>query len=66
MRDAMLRALAGLEAGDVEPRVAVAMASVARALVALQEAGDIERRLLALEEEARLERVANERGPVPS
>src|SRR5947208_809176 len=49
VRDAMLRALGKLEGGDLDPRTATAMAAVARALVALHEAGAMERQLAALE-----------------
>ena len=66
VRDTLLRVLAGLEAGEVDPRVGGAMASVARAICHLQEVGDLERRLGQLEEELRLEREANERWPIPS
>ena len=46
---ALLRALQGLEDGTLRPQTAQAMASVARALVALQEAGALERATAALE-----------------
>jgi hypothetical protein len=46
---ALLRALSGLETGALEPRTAQAMAAVARALVAVQEAGALERATAALE-----------------
>lgn len=49
------RALAGLEDGTLEPSRAGAMASVARALIALHEPSELERRLTDLE------RVAEER-----
>ena len=46
---ALLRVLSGLENGTIEPRTATAMAAVARALVAVQEAGALERATAALE-----------------
>ena len=49
VRDKLLGALSKLETGELEPRTAQAMASVARALVALQEAGALERATAALE-----------------
>ena len=49
VRDTLLGALSKLEAGALEPRTATAMAALARALVAVQEAGALERRLDALE-----------------
>ena len=45
VRDALLRTLSGLESGEVEPRVAGAMAAVARAVCHVQEVGNLERRL---------------------
>ena len=65
VRDALLRALVGLEEGHVDPRRASAMAAVARAVCHVQEVGDLERRLAALEEEARQEQEANDRWPIP-
>jgi hypothetical protein len=49
VRDALLRTLSGLEGGEVRPQTATAMAAVARALVAVQEAGALERATAALE-----------------
>ena len=49
VRDALLRTLSGLEGGEVRPQTATAMAAVARAIVALQEAGALERATAALE-----------------
>jgi hypothetical protein len=43
-------ALKDVLAGDLDPRAASAAANVARALVALQQAGEMEARLRALEE----------------
>ena len=50
VRDKLLSALSKLETGELEPRTAQAMASVARALVAVQEAGALERATTALEQ----------------
>jgi len=44
------RAMRKVEAGTMEPGVATAMATLARALVATVEAGDVEERLAELEE----------------
>ena len=49
VRDTLLAALGKLEAGALEPRTAQAMASIARALVAVQEAGALARATVALE-----------------
>ncbi len=49
VRDALLGALQKLETGELRPQTAQAMASLARALVALHEAGQFERQLAALE-----------------
>jgi hypothetical protein len=49
VRDALLRTLSGLEGGAVRPQTATAMAAVARALVAVQEARALERATAALE-----------------
>ena len=51
---ALCRALAALEAGDLEPQRATAMAALGRAIVTVTEAGTLEERLAALE--ARTER----------
>ncbi len=64
VRDALLRALSGLEAGEVEPRVAGAMAAVARAVCHVQEVGDLERRLTEMEVELKREQEAREQWPV--
>jgi hypothetical protein len=50
------RALRKVEAGTMEPGVATAMATLARALVATQEAGVVEERLAALEERLGVQR----------
>ena len=49
VRDTLLGTLSKLETGELEPRAAQAKASLARALVALHEAGQFERQLAALE-----------------
>jgi hypothetical protein len=49
VQDALLRALSAVEAGDMEPPKAQALSSLARAVVAVNQAGDIERRITALE-----------------
>ena len=64
VRDALLRTLSGLENGEVEPRVAGAMAAVARAVCHVQEVGDLERRLAEMEAELRREQEAREQWPV--
>ncbi len=46
---ALCRALAALEAGDLEPPRATAMAALGRAIVTVTEAGTLEARLVALE-----------------
>lgn len=46
------RALKKVENGTMEPGVATAMATIARALVATQEAGLVQERIAALEERA--------------
>lgn len=43
------RTLTKLETGDIQPNVATAMAGVAKALVAIRDAGEIEERLTELE-----------------
>ncbi len=48
---ALYRALAGLESGSVEPTTANAMSNIARALAALHEPAEIEKRLTAIETE---------------
>ena len=63
VRDALLRALAGLEEGTVDPRRASAMAAVARAVCHVQEVGDLERRLATIEEELKREEEAQARWP---
>ncbi len=49
---ALCRALAALEAGDLEPQRATAMAALGRAIVTVTEAGTLEERLAALEARA--------------
>ena len=49
VRDRLLGALGKLENGELEPRTATAMAAIARAVVAVQEAGALERATAALE-----------------
>jgi len=46
---ALCRALAALEAGDLEPQRATAMAALGRAIVTVTEAGTLDERLAALE-----------------
>ena len=65
VRDALLRALVGLEEGHVDSRRATAMAAVARAVVAVQEVGERERRLAEVEEEQKREQEAREQWPMP-
>ena len=52
--DALYRVLQGVEDGTVEPARANAVATVARAIVAVQEVGELERRLGELESRAGL------------
>lgn len=52
--DALYRVLHGVEEGTVEPARANAVATVARAICAVQEVGDFERRLGELESRAGL------------
>ncbi len=49
---ALFRALAAVEAGELEPAKAQAMSALARAVVAVHGAGELEERLRALEAEA--------------
>jgi len=44
------RTLTKLETGEMQPGVATAMASVAKALVSIRDAGDLEERLSELEQ----------------
>ena len=53
---ALCRALAALEAGDLEPPRATAMAALGRAIVTVTEAGTLEERLAALEAAADMRR----------
>lgn len=52
---ALCRALAKVEAGELEPGVATSMATLARAVVAVQHAGEFESRLARLEGQAGIE-----------
>ncbi len=49
VQDALYRALAAVEGGELEPPRANAMSALARAIVAVQQVGDIEQRIAALE-----------------
>ena len=49
VRDGLLRALAAVEAGDLEPGRANAIAGLSRAVVAVHQAADLEARIAALE-----------------
>lgn len=49
---ALCRALRKVETGELEPNVANSMATLAKAVVAVQQAGDLEERLTALEAQA--------------
>lgn len=53
--DTLYRTLAGLEAGDVEPAKATAIATVSRAIVTVYEAGLIETKVRELEERLNLQ-----------
>ncbi len=55
VRDALLRALSAVEAGELEPPKAQAMASLARAFVTVAESGELDERVAALEAAAGLE-----------
>ncbi len=55
VRDALLRALSAVEAGDLEPAKAQAMSSLARAFVTVAESGDLDERVAALEAATGLE-----------
>ncbi len=55
VRDALLRALSAVEAGDLEPPKAQAMASLARAFVTVAESGELADRVASLEAVAGLE-----------
>ncbi len=48
----LCRALSKVEEGTMEPNVANSMATLARTIAAVQQAGEIEERLAALEERA--------------
>ena len=69
VRATLLAALGKLETGELEPRTAQAMASIARALVAVQEAGALERATVALEASQEWHtlraRIVAELGPYP-
>ena len=47
--DVLLRAIRGVERGDVEPSAANALANLARAYVAVAESGRFERRIAEIE-----------------
>ena len=50
----LMRALASVEAGDLPPNVAGAMAGLARAIATVAQVGELEERLRSLEERAGL------------
>ncbi len=52
VQEALLRAMAGVEAGELEPARATALATLARAFLAVAEAGELEARLTELERRA--------------
>ena len=52
VQEALLRALAAVEAGELEPARATALATLARAFLAVAEAGELEARLTELERRA--------------
>lgn len=51
---ALCKALQDVLAGEIEPNVATAAATLARAIVATRQAGELEQRIAALEERAGL------------
>jgi hypothetical protein len=53
----LFRALGRVEAGDLEPAVANSMATIARAIVTVQQAHELEERLSSLEARAGIGRV---------
>jgi hypothetical protein len=58
LRGTLFLALKRVSDGELEPNVANSMATIARAIVAVSQATDLEERLAALEEQAGIQRVA--------
>lgn len=53
----LFRALGKVESGEIDPRVGSSMATIARAIVDVQQAGELEERLTALESRAGIARI---------
>lgn len=57
----LTRAMRRLEAGKIEPGIATSLAGVAKALVSIRQAGEIEERIAELEARAGIVRLADRR-----